>query len=867
MRIKSVLVLLLVSLFSANVLRAQIVLGEENFDYANPKEYTLAGVEFNGLKTLDKSVIKLMSGLIPGEKIKIPGDDISEAIKSLWKQGFFDEIKITATKVIGNDIFLQVDLKEKPRLSKFSFKGRKIRKGDADDLREKIRLIRGKIVTDYLIGSTETQVKDYYIDKGFYNAKVNITVEEDKNTKDHVVVFINIDKGKKVRIKDVDIVGNTVLPQWRLKFKMKETKAFKWYNPFNSGKFLEENLEKDKPAILGMYYSRGYRDAKIKKDSIYFVKKNRLKIDLHLEEGSKYYFRNITWAGNSKFRSGYLDTVLNIKKGDVYDQAHLEQKLYSNPNGVDISAMYMDDGYLFFQINPTEVNVENDSIDLNIQIYEGKQARINRVTVVGNTKTNDHVIYREIRTRPGQLFRRSEIMRTQRELSQLGFFDPEKMGVNPVPNQADGTVDIEYTVEEKPSDQLQLSGGWGGGRVVGTLGVTFNNFSTRNIFKPKTWTPLPTGDGQKLNIQAQSTGQWYQGYNISFTEPWLGGKKPNSLTLAAYYNVQNFTGAKRFNTEPGTGTKIFNREFFGKKTLNPNASFMTTAGGTVGFGKRMKWPDDYFYLYIEESYAQYNVRNAGAFFIFPTGISDQLKTTISVNRNSTTGNPIFPTGGSVFSVSAMLTPPFSLFNNKDYTKMSLQERYKYVEFQKYKFTATWYMQLTNQKAKEGKEAHNLVLRTSVGFGFLGFYNRQIGAPPFERFYLGGSGLTGFSLYGREIIALRGYDDNSIAGADGKGASYISKYTLELRFPVSLNQQATIWAHGFAEAGNAVQKFSEFNPFNVKRSAGVGLRVFLPMFGLLGIDYAWGFDRVPYYPGTGNGKGQFHFTIGANLGEL
>lgn len=710
-----------------------------------------------------------------------------------------------------------------------------------------------KILTDQLLAQVHNSVKEFYINEGYAHASVIVKTEDSKKLRGKKDLYVIVDKGKKVRIKEVNIIGNTQVSDGKLRRKLKDTKSYKWYL-FRAGKYLEDNLEKDKPNMLDKYLALGYRDAHIVKDSVYYVSKNRVKIDITIEEGRKYYFRNITWIGNSKYRSGQLDTILGIKKGDVFNQATLDQKLYMNPSGYDISSLYMDDGYLFFQLTPTEVNVENDSIDLEIRMFEGKQAIVSRVTVSGNTKTNDHVILREIRTRPGQLFRRSDVQRTMRELSQLGYFDPEKLVPSPKPHPEDGTVDIDYAVEEKPNDQISLSGGWGGGRVIGTLGVTFNNFSARNFFKKEAWSPLPSGDGQRLSVSAQSNGLYYQGYNISFTEPWLGGKKPQSLTVGAYYNVQNFSGVARHIRQNG------------ERMVNPLASFMTSATGNVGFSKRLKWPDDYFQFYVDQTYSYYTLYRASV-FLFQNGYANNIKTTINFSRNSLQGNPIFPTGGSVISLTSVLTPPYSLLNGKDYSTLSPSEKYKFLEYQKYKFTSHWYMQLTNQKAPEGKEPHNLVLRASFGFGILGMYNRAVGVAPFERFYMGGSGLTGYSLDGREIIALRGYSDNSISGADGRGNCIISKYTMELRYPVSLNPQATIFALAFAEAGNAEQRYKDFNPFNVKRSAGLGVRIFLPMFGLLGLDYGWGFDTLPYNPSTGNGKGQFHFTIGAQLGEL
>ncbi|HXB40288.1 MAG TPA: outer membrane protein assembly factor BamA [Bacteroidia bacterium] len=846
------IIYILILFFATQYAGAQIVIGGDSISYASPKEYVIAKTEIEGVTTLDANVLKLVSGLVEGARVKVPGEKFSDAVKNLWRQGFFDDIQINVSKIEGDAIYLKVVLQEKPRMGGLAFRG-DIKKKEAEDFKSKMRLSIGKILTDQLLSNVHNTVKEFYMNNGYTNAVVTVKTEDSKKLRGKKDLYIIVDKGSKVRIKKVEIFGNEVISGNKLRRKLKDTKSYKWWL-FRGGKYLEENFEKDKPKMLEKYLTLGYRDARIAKDTTYFVSKNRVKIDITVEEGHKYFFRNINWIGNSKYRSGQLDTILGIKKGEVFNQTILDQKLYMNPSGYDISSLYMDDGYLFFQLTPAEVNVENDSIDLEIRMFEGKQAIINRVTVVGNTKTNDHVIMREIRTLPGQLFRRSDVQRTMRQLQQLGYFNPETIVPSPKPNPADGTVDIEYAVEEKPNDQISLSGGWGGGRIIGTLGVTFNNFSAKNFFKKESWSPLPSGDGQRLSVSAQSNGVYYQGYNISFTEPYLGGKKPQSLTVGAYYNVQNFNGQPRHIT------------FDGVRSVNPRGSFMTSATATMGFGKRLKWPDDYFQIYMEQTYSYYTLYHASV-FLFQTGYANNIKTTFNISRNSLQGNPIFPTGGSNISLTSVLTPPWSLINGKDYTTLTSAQKYKFLEYQKYKFTTHWYMQLTNKKAPEGKEAHNLVLRASYGFGILGMYNPAVGVAPFERFYLGGSGLTGYSLDGREIIALRGYSDNSISGKDGRGNCIISKYTLELRYPLSLNPQATIFALAFAEAGNAEQQYKDFNPFSVKRSAGVGVRIFLPMFGLLGLDYGWGFDTVPYNPTTGNGKGQFHFTIGASLGEL
>ena len=833
---------------------AQESIGNDSLvmNYASPSEYVIGGIIITGADHMDKNIIIALTGIAVGDKIQVPGEKIATAIENLWKQGLFEDVKITATKVIGKNIFFEIILAEKPRLSKFSFKG--VKKGDADDLREKIQLLRGKPVTDYLLASTKTKVKEHFVHDGYMNTKVSIREQKDSSSTNTVTLFITVDKGKKVRVNQITFHGNNSLPEKKLKRALKETKEKKWWNIFNSGKYLEENLIADEPKAMQKYLLRGYRDAHIVKDTVYKISENRVNIDITIDEGKKYYFRNITWVGNGKYTSKELNSILGIQKGDVFDQSVLDTKLNLNPNGIDVSSLYMDDGYLFFQITPVEVLVENDSIDLEIRIYEGKQAIINKVTVTGNSKTNDHVIMREIRTKPGQLFRRSDIIRSQRELAQLGYFDAEKLNVNPVPNPANGTVDIEYIVQEKPSDQLELSGGWGGGRVIGTLGVSFNNFSARNVSKKNAWRPLPSGDGQRLSIRAQSTGPAYWSTNLSFTEPWLGGKKPNSLSVSGYQTVQT-------SRYLGDG---------GERLAKSNRSFLAISGLSMGLGKRLKKPDDYFTLYQELSYQYYVANKMGGSFILSDGFSNNISYKISLSRNSI-DKPIFETRGSQISITGQFTPPYSLFNNKDYSHLTLQERYKFIEYQKYKFTAAWFTPLTNKKAAEGKEARNLILYTKAGYGFVGLYNQAVGRSPFELFSLGGSGLTGYTLFGKEIIGLRGYEDGSLSPS--VGSPIVSKYTAELRYPISLNPQATVFVLGFAEAGNSWVNMKNFNPFELKRSAGIGVRIFLPMFGLLGFDYGWGFDTVSGMPSTGRNpytgkaQGQFHFTIGAALGEL
>ena len=829
--------------------------------YRQKKTYKLGGLDIQGVENNDRSVIQLLTGLIVGEDITIPGQQIQYAIKKLWKQGLFETIAFEVNRIENNQVYLTLRVTEKPRLSKFAFKG-EVRRGEAEDLRGRLKLSEGRVLTDYVLGQISASVLEFYKDKGFTQTEVRLEQEADPSKKTpHSVLYIHVKKGFLVRIEDVVIQGNTVLPTWKLRRKLEDSKRFRWYNPFNSGKYLEGNLKKTLPAMLEKYYEKGYRDARVLSDSAWYVSPNRVRLKIKLHEGQQFKYGTFNWFGNTKYRSGQLDTILNIKSGELFNQSKLDQKLYMNPSGMDISSLYLDDGYLFFQLQAQERAIRGDSIDYDILLHEGKQAIINRVTVKGNDKTHDHVIYRQIFTRPGQLFRRSDIIRSNRELASLGFFNPEKINVVPTPNPADGTVDIEYTVEEKANDQIELSGGWGGTRstqtgigLIGTLGLTFTNFSTRNFFNKEAWRPLPSGDGQRLSIRAQTNGSFYQSYNFSFTEPWLGGRKPNSLTFSVFHTLFNTGGESKTITDAS-----------GITVSNPKRSSMSIVGGSLGFGKRLAWPDNYFNLFANLSYNYYELIRYNNVFVFNSGFANDVNASISLTRNSL-DQMIFPKQGSNFNLSSQFTPPYSLFNGKDYASLSVSERYKFIEYQKYKITAEWFTMLTHKKAAEGEEARNLVLRMKVGYGFLGYYKKAVGYSPFERFYMGGGGMSGFQNFvAREIIALRGYNDNSVSSQTGD--PIVARYTTELRYPISLNPQATLFALAFAEAGNSWSDFKYFNPFQVKRSAGLGVRIFLPMFGLIGFDYGWGFDRIGSDLNNGNGKGQFHFTIGATMGEL
>ncbi len=814
--------------------------GESGLDvisYGTPKEYEIADIRFQTKdnSNLDQNILRLLSGLNKGDKIMIPGDRISSAIEALWKQGLFTGIEVKADRIDGDKIYLVIFLEERARLSRFRFVG--VKKNEADDLREQIKLIRGKPVNENLMVNTRNTVTEFFIDKGYMNVKVNVSTVADTIPGGGVLMNIEVTKNKRVKIHEIIINGNAFVTDRKLKRKMKNTKENPWYSIFSTSKFMEDNYLEDKGKMLSIYYDKGFKDARIAKDSVYKYDTKHINIDITIDEGRQYFFRHINWVGNIKYTSKQLTDILGIKKGDIYNQATLEQNLFMNASESDVSSLYMNDGHLFFQVTPVETFVDNDSVDIELRVYEGKQARINRVTVTGNDKTNDHVVMREIRTRPGQLFRRSDIIRTQRDLSQLGYFDPEKMSVNPVPNPQDGTVDIEYKVEEKPSDQLQLSGGWGAGRLIGNLGLAFNNFSARRFLKKDAWRPLPSGDGQRLSINASSTGRAFQSYNLSFTEPWLGGKKPNSLTVTAYHSIFGNGAAKN----------------------DPLRSLTKNTGLIVGYGRRLRWPDDFFTLQQTVSFQYYELLNSTAFDL-SNGFANNFSLTTILSRNSVDA-PIYPKSGSIISLSVQFTPPYSLINNTPASELITKEqRYKWVEFHKWKFDAQWFTPLSRNK-------NTLVLMTRANFGFVGFYNQNKGLSPFERFRYGGTGLSGLTwgaqFLGAEIVGLRGYNDGSIStGQTGGDAPIYNRYTMELRFPISLNPSATVFALGFLEGGNAWTNFRDFNPFNIKRSGGVGVRVFLPMFGLLGLDYGFRFDDVPGY--SGMAKGQFHFIIGQNF---
>ncbi|MCH2225522.1 MAG: outer membrane protein assembly factor BamA [Crocinitomicaceae bacterium] len=820
-------------------------------DYLKPKSYEIGPIRVEGAENFDHNAIKLIAGLRQGQQIQIPGEKISKAIKNLWDEGLFSEVEILADKEIAGVIYLVIRVKPRPKLSRFRFVG--VNKREADKIREEISLFSGKTITENLIFATIARIRGFYREKGFYSIDVKIDRTKDPLINNSEIFTIDVNKKDRVKIGKLEFHNSESIPDWKLRMAMKDTKRKAFWRFFKRSKFSESAYAKDKGMVVDKFNGIGLRDAEISMDTVYLEDNKNLAIEMTIDEGETYYFGDIEWIGNTKFRSSFLDTIMGIKRGDVYDKALLEQRLFMSQDSRDISSLYMDRGYLFFQIIPVETSIDSNYINYQMRIIEGKQARVRRVIIKGNTKTNDYVIRREIRTKPGDLFNRNDIIRTQRELAQLGYFNEQAFQVNPIPNPQDGTVDIEYVVEEKSSDQIELSGGYGGtgvsggGQLIGTLGLTFNNFSTKNIFKKGAWSPLPGGDGQRLSVRAQTNGRFYQGYNFSFTEPWLGGKKPNSLSV--WLN----------HTALGNGYLRSNELYSG----------LGITGIGVGLGRRKKIPDDWFQAYYELSYQYYDVVDDARFGIFTDGFANDISLKYVLQRSSVS-SPIYPQEGSNLKFSAKSTMPYSYFDGiDDYSLLSAQERYKYLEYFKFKFTGEWYLPLTNDK--------KLILMPRIGFGFMGAYNKSKGLTPFDRFSLGGSGLTGVNqIGGREIIAMRGYEDGALSRTELD--PIIAKYTLELRYPISLNPQATFYVLGFVEAGNTFPSFEEFNPFNVKRAAGVGIRVFLPMFGMLGLDYGLGFDSLDSWSSGFGGisdqdimKQGFHpklnFTLGMNLGEL
>ena len=854
-----------------------------------PRKYTIADIQVKGNKAFDPAIVISVSGLSIGDEVSIPGgDNFAKAITKLWTQNMFTNINIYITKLEGENIWVEIDAVERPMLSDFKFKN--VRKSEADELKDKVGLFKTRVVTDNMKLSAKENIIKYYIEKGFQGASVEIEETPDPANADKVILNFNISKGNKVRISEIHFFGNSAARELQLKKKLKgvkegsrltlfpdsvispygeiqgiTTKEFikekdylkpskikdyidPWFRfkLFSSAKFNEKKYIEDKESILEYYNSLGYRDGNIVADTQFYDQKGRLNISLKVSEGTKYYFGDMTWKGNTKYPDSILTMLLGIKKGDTYNLEVLNKKLGKqlSPEGGDISSLYMDDGYLFFSVNPVETSVYNDTIDHEIRITEGPQATIKNVNIAGNDKTKEYVIRRELRTVPGEKFSRSDLIRSQREIINLGYFNQEKLGMQPVPNSDDGTVDINYSVEEKSSDQLELSAGWGGGiGLTGTLGVTFNNFSIKNIWKKSSWDPLPTGDGQKLSLRYQSNGRFFRSFNFTFTEPWLGGKKRNSFSI----NVFNTKFSNAYN--PFTG--LFDRRY-------ADSSFLTTSGATIALGKQLRWPDDFFSLVTSFSYIQYKARNYAIFPSFSTGVSNNFNLKIALQRTSI-DQPIFPKSGSNFLLSGTFTPPWSYIRGVNKTDI-----FKLVEYHKWRFNGEWFVPIGKPTGED--KSRQFVLRMAAKYGFIGRYNQNVPISPFERFQVGDAGLTNnFGVLGYDIIAHRGYPvyDNSdpTVNPDKQNASnfftIFNKYSLEMRYPFVTNPSSTIYGLAFYEAANGWYSFKEWNPFRLRRSMGVGVRFFLPMFGLLGFDYGIGLDRIT---ATGRLRDASRFTF-------
>ena len=857
-------VLMCLTGFFTPAMQAQINGDTPVADYTAPKDYEIGGLKVTGANFSDENALLSIAGFKVGDKVRIPGGDVPRAIKNLWKLRLFTDVQIYKEKTIGDVVFLEIYVQERPRLSRHSFTG--VKKVDHDDLNDEVNkfLSKGGIVTENIKVNAANGINEYYVGKGFLDVATKVEEFPDTLRTNSVRLEFIIDKGQKVKVQDITFSGNTI-KEGKLRKQFENTKRKR--RLFASSKFIKEDYEADKQFLINYYNTLGFRDATVKSDSIWRDEDGHMMVHLNLSEGNQYYFRDITFKGNSIYEEEQLQNVLGLKAGDIYNQELLDTRLSFSQDGRDVSSLYMDNGYLFFRVDPVETAIDNDSIDLEIRIFEGPQATIDKVVIAGNDRTHEHVIRRELRTLPGEKFSRSDIIRSQREIINLGYFNPEALNINTPVNQQRGTVDIEYTVEEKPSDQLELSAGWGGaGRgVIGTLGVSFNNFSIRNIFKKESWSPLPQGDGQRLSIRAQTNGRFYQSYNLSFTEPWLGGKKPNSLSVSSFYTVLS-NGQDRENSQYGA---------------------FKVLGASVSLGTRLKWPDDNFVsstalnfqnLSLDKTYTSGNG-------IFRTAENESVRRgkfnnfslTQTIAR-STVNNPLFPQEGSKISLSLQITPPYSLFKEDGFFRLNDEEknaikediiereldgeivsvesdlpleimdeenarRFRYLEYHKWRFNGEWYSKL----------AGKLTLKVGVKMGMIGFYNKTIGTSPFERFQLGGDGLnnqTFGQFVGTDIISIRGYEPTEIeANLVGGNTStavptpVFNKFTVEVRYPLSLNPNSTIYVLAFAEGGNAYQTIKEYNPFELKRSAGMGLRVFLPMFGMLGFDYGVGFDKT------------------------
>jgi|TARA_B110000259_G_scaffold28538_1_gene30511 outer membrane protein insertion porin family len=835
------LTILLVALLSFNSVAQET-------SYVKGNEYVLKEVSVSGLKNFNEQTVITYTGLKEGQKIRIPGEEISAIISKLWKLDLFSDINFYLTNIENGEASIQIDILELPTLSEFKITG--LKKSKTETIVAETELKKGKKITENFIKTTKNFIINKYKKDGFLNTKVSINILPDSTEVNFSKMLINVDLGDRVKIDQINFTGNELTKSSKLKKKMKKTKTKLLGRFWKKSKFIEKEYKEDLNSILDFYKEKGYRDARIISDSV-ITDKNRITINIDLQEGNKYYFGDIAFLGNSVYSDAQLARALGLFKGDTYNGVLLKKRISDNtkPDGEDLSNLYQNNGYLFSNINPVEVSVLNDTINFEIRVVEGKPAYFNKITVVGNTRTNDHVIHRELRTKPGNIYSKSQIVRTVRELGQMGFFDPEQISPdfkNVDPNS--GTVDIEYGLVEKGASQVELQGGYGGGGFIGTLGLSFNNFSVRGLKDKAAYKPLPMGDGQALSVRLQAN-RFYNTASFSFSEPWLGGRQPVSFSTSV------------------SRTKQYRYDYFTGQANKDQ--FFEITGAQIGLAKKLRVPDDYFQLSQSLGYQYYNLNNYyTGLFTFGDGKSNNIFYNVILSRDNTFVNPVFPLGGSQFALSAKLSLPYSLFNNIDYDDLENQaeyqnedgepdqalidqERFKWLEFYKIKFNGTWYTRLVDK----------FVLKTHAEFGFLGAYNNKRGIIPFDRFYLGGDGMSQYAMDGRETVALRGYTNQSLSSQDG--STIYNKFSLELRYPITLKPSASIFALTFLESGNGYDSFREFNPFNAKRSAGLGIRIFMPAFGLLGIDFGYGFDSQ--FAGDLNAHGwETHFVIGQNF---
>ena len=829
------------------------------------KTYEIADIQVTGADSYEDFVLIGFSGLAVGDKIEVPGDQITKSLKRFWKQGLFSDIKFKATKIEGDKIWLEIALKQRPRVSEIVYNG--LKKTEQEDLEVKVGIKQGGQMTPDLADRAKKIITKYLEEKGFYHTEVQVLQFDDAARPGYVKVAVNVNKKDKTRVGQLYITGNEALTHTQINRAMKKTNDNNIVNFFRTKKFVEKEFENDKKLIIEKYNEIGYRDAQIIADSVVQSPYDSTRVDVYLtiDEGNKYVFGDISWVGNTVYPYDYLDAVLGIKKGDTYNLVELNKRLNEDDDAV--AKLYTDQGYLFFNVTPVEVRIDNDSIDFEMRMYEGKPATINEINIVGNTRVHEHVVRRELYTKPGQLYSQSDIMRSLRELAQMGHFDQEKLVPDIQPNPEDGTVDITYQLETKSSDQIEFSLGWGATGLVGSLGLKFTNFAIQNLFNPKSYRIVPQGEGQTFSINARTNGRYYTSASISFLEPWLGGKRPNSLSASIFFAAQSGYSDRYYQAyENLYNNYYYNYAYSGnsdylqqlqESEYDPE-KYLRTFGVSLGYGKRLSWPDDYFSFYGELSYQLYMMKD-WPYMILTDGNSHNFALNLQLSRSSI-DNPIYTRRGSQFTLGLKITPPYSLIKgttDEQYAKMTTSEKYNLLEYHKWKFSGKVFTPLTPDA--------KLILMTRAEFGYLGHYNRNVKSP-FESYYMGGDGMSSYSSYSTEYVSMRGYQSGSLTPYDpavGRNMGYVyNKFTMELRYPISLEQNATIWALAFVEAGNCFADIKDYNPFNLKRSAGVGVRLFLPMFGLMGIDWGWGFD--PINGSNQYGGSQFHFVLGQEL---